>query len=316
VTEQRIHIGSSGLLLVSHLAAYGMAVALETAGESVFVAHDLDSPDLEPLVITSVSLQRVVECVRASARACQRVVDADIAAGRPTIWARATDSKRALEALSAREHLLDELQDASGGGGAILPMRLIAGLGAPVTWGDERTKPSWGATVLDGVAGNSTSDFVRGVLRRTRPVAEHLELDDLRMLWSGSQVGLGEEHADRTGWAPPGTRIHLAHQWLAALGLCQLPVGLTSRAGRTPCSLERDGQPLTVQLPVCPLPVSAPRLRSLLALRELSSRDLGALDRSRLRALGIGSLLRFPRNQASNAKMVAFNFARGEWLEL
>jgi hypothetical protein len=306
---RRLSIGSSGLLMVSHLAAYGLASALEAGGEYAFVGHEAESPELEPFVLTPASPERVVHCVRESAQACREVVDADIGKDRAAIWSRFTDSKRAPLALRAREGLLDRVD---GG----LAARLIAGLGAPVTWGSEKTKPSAGATRLDGVPGNATSDFVRGVLRRTRPAAEQADRAELEEIWSGAEVTLGADHEDRTGWGPPGIRVHLAHQWLAALGLGQLPVGLTTHGGRTPCCFQRPGEPLTVQLPVCSPAASAPRLRALLARSEFASAGVNGPLGARVRALGVPCLVRFQARQASNPNMVAFTFDRGQPLDM
>ncbi|HLH66171.1 MAG TPA: hypothetical protein VKV27_10750 [Solirubrobacteraceae bacterium] len=311
MSTHRLRIGSSGLLLVSHLAAYGLAAALEVGGERAFVGCEADSPELEPFVLTSAPPERAVECVRASALACREVVDADIAKDRPAIWARfVTEKARAPRALQAREQLLDGVQHG-------LSARLVAGLGAPMTWGGEKATPAQGATRLDGVAGNSTSDFVRGVLRRTRPAAEEADRDELLAIWAGDDLLLGAEHKDRTGWGPPGIRVHLAHQWLAALGLGQLPVGLTTRGSRTPCCFKLRGEPLTVQLPVCSPPASAPRLRALLARSELASPELHGPPSARLRALGVPCLVRFQERPAPGRNRAGiFTFARGEPVDL
>jgi hypothetical protein len=303
----------SGLLLVSHLTAYSLGATLEAGGERVFVGHDPDSLELEPRVETRAALGRVLECVRRTAMDCRRVVEADLAPGRPAIWARFTDTERAPAALQLRERLLDEAETS----GAALSARLLAGLGAPAAW-LAKAKPSQGASQLDGVAGNSTSDFVRGVLRRTLSAALDATSDELHALWCESEPPIPDDNdEDKTGWSPPGVRIHPLHQWLAAVGLTQLTVGLSaSGRSRTPCCW-RNGPQRGVRLPIPDAPISMPMLRALLMLPELAGPEVTARDAARLRAIGVAEVLNFRViDQAANPNMVAFRFGRGDRLEL
>jgi hypothetical protein len=307
-----LNVRISGLMLVSHLTAYGLGATLEASGEQAFVGHDPDSLELEPRVETAAAPDRVLECVRRTAMDCQRVVEADLAPGRPAIWARFTDSERAQNALQLREALLDEVETS----GQTISVRLLAGLGAPAAW-LAKAKPSQGASQLDGVAGNSTSDFVRGVLRRTLPTALDATADELRALYASEPPIPNDEAEDKTGWSPPGVRVHPLHQWLAAVGLTQLPVGL-SASGRshTPCCW-RNGQRRGVRLPIPDAPVSMPRLRAVLMLPELAGPEVTARDGARLRALGVAEVLNFQViDQADNPNMVAFRFGRAERVEL
>jgi len=306
---ERLSIGSSGLLLASHLAAYGLASVLDAQGERAFVGHDLKSAEVEPFVLTPAALGRVLECVRCSADVCSDVVNADVNPGQPVLYPRFTKLDRGPDVLAARESLLEGL-DPKGGR---LALHLAAGLGAPVTWGPSRTKPSEGATWLDGVPGNSTSDLVRGLLRRTLPAADALTLQEATALWSGQLRALGDEHRDHTYWAPPEARIHLAHQWLAALGLGVLPVGLRKNGGRTPCCHRGGNGEPRVRLPLFAAPVSLPRLRAVLALAEFSLAQLRWVDRARLRALGVEGVVEMGTlGSSQNRKMLEFRFGRGE----
>jgi hypothetical protein len=215
---------------------------------------------------------------------------------------------RALQALEMREELLDRLESLD----RRLPEALIAGLGAPGAWLADR--PQRGASRLDGVIGNHTSDFVRGVLRRALPAAS-VTGDDVHALWTVTSPPEASED-DKTGWAPPGTQVHLVHQWLAAIGLSQLPVGLAANGpSRTPCYW-RDSDVRGLTLPVLSQPISMPRLRALLQLPALVTPTSSPTAAGRLRALGIHELVSFPLLNRSTRQSVAFSFGRGTRIEL
>lgn len=304
-----IRTPASGRTLVAHLSAYGLASVLDLAGHDAFISHDPDSLELEPIVHTPVSLDEVADVVRAAARDCESIVEADLVPGktgndrRPVIWARATRLDRAQAALSCREALLDEVEDFASG----TPVALVAGLGAPAPWTGD--KPHRGASRLDGVIGNHTSDFVRGALRGARRAAEVVTAE---LLISSADATL-----DKTGWSPPGTRLPLCSQWLAGLGLGLLPVGLDGvAAARTPAVSAT--RPQCVRLPVFAAPVSVPRLRAVLQSVELVAGRGGdePRDAARLRALGVRELARFAKIDESNPQSVRFHFARGEVIRL
>jgi hypothetical protein len=299
----------SGRLLVAHLAAYGLGAALHAAGEPAFIAHDPDALEMDAQVRTPADPETVAACVHATARACQPVIEADLEPNktgndrRPVIWARATRMDRAHQALAMREQLLDGIEERDGGVAA----SLVAALGAPGAWLGER--PQHGASSLDGVIGNHTSDFVRGVLRRTLPAAS-LTADKLDAFYNATEPSAATEN-DRTGWSPPGTQVHPAHQWLAAIGLTQLPVGLAAHGpSRTPCCW-RDTNTRGVNLPVFSQPTSIPRLRALLQAPALVTGSIGSSAAGRLRALGIHELVSFPLLNRSTGQSVAFSFGRG-----
>jgi hypothetical protein len=305
----------SGRLLVSQLAGYGLCLALDSAGERAFVRHDPDSLDLTPQILTTASDQRVTDCVRRTAAECENAIEADLIPGqtgnnrRPVIWARATKLDHADRALRAREELLDELEADR----ARIAAALLAGLGTPATWLGE--KPQRGASQLDGVPGNSTSDFVRGVLRPAVHAARGITDDDLAPLWTATRTPAGIDQ-DKTGWSPPGTHIDLVYQWLAAIGLAQLPVGLVAHGpSRTPTHW-RDAGSRGVTLPVLAAPTSIPRLRALLQRPELTGAIAHPAAAARIRALGIRELVSFPVLNRSNATMVAFSFAKATRIEL
>lgn len=307
-------IPMSGQLLVAHLAAYGLGFALDVAGEAAFVGHD-PSLEMRLHVSTTADLERIAECVRNAAAECEATVWANLPVPKktlewPVIGARATDMERARVALPAREELLDQLEGSS----ARAAPGLLAGLGAPAAWLHTKPpKPQWGASGLDGVPGNSTSDFVRGVLRHALPAAASITADELHGLWMVQEPPSPTDE-DKTGWVPRGNRVQLLHQWLAALGLSLLPVGLSAHGrSRTPSHWrERRG----VTLPVLAAPVSMPRLRALLQLPELGAPVPDPAAAGRLRALGIRELARFAVLTGSNDKMVAFSFARATRLDL
>ena len=300
----------SGLMLVAHLAAYGVGVALDSAGQRAFLGYDPDSLELEPHIETNATADRIAECVRQTTLDCEPIVQADLVPGCPVLWARFTDDQRGPVALQRRETLLDEAEVTRW---ALAP-RLAAGLGAPAAW-LTKGKSSWGASQLDGVAGNSTSDFVRGVLRRTLPVARDATAAQLETLWLASDPP-SPEAPDKTGWAPPGVRVHPLHQWLAAIGLTQLPVALAAaERSRTPCFWRR-GQRRGARLPVSRAPISMPRLRALLQSPELTASELTQAGQARLRALGVEGVLEFPLIDQTTGNMVQFAFGRARWIEL
>lgn len=312
----------SGQLLVAHLAAYGLAAVLDVNGYDVSVAHDRDSLSFEPLVRFDADPAAVVEAVRSSARAAEPVVEADIEPGlsgisrRPVIWARATfqkDRSRSSKVLALRNELVASADERD----ERIVQGLLAGLGASAAWGYGDVKPEHGATALDGVLGNNTSDFVRGVLRRSRGAAASLEPSETMDRWMGSVAPTG---ADKTGWAPSGTIVHPVDQWLAALGLSLLPVAHHhEQASATPgCWRRTRPSRRGVTLPIVSRPVSRSRLRALLALDVLAQAGLDdAAAAARLKRFGIEEVVIFQRVYAAGAgSSVAFTFDRGRRVDL
>jgi hypothetical protein len=292
-------------MLIAHMAALGLGAALDFAGDEAFIGHE-NALELRPQVHTPSSLERIAEVIRGTAESTRSVIDRNLPSSgtgmkeRVAIWSRATAMDRATETLQERERILDAAPPELG-------ESLVAALGSPATWLGER--PHRGATRLDGVMGNSTSDFVRGVLRRTRVAAESADAARLSSL-------LADRHSasdvDKTGWAPDGARVDLLWQWLAAIGLTLLPVGLSSTGfARTPCHNGRHPADAIVTLPVLIDPVSIARLRALLQAPELASGDLGVKDAGRLLALGIDEVLRFGVEDHSTSQSVAFSFRPG-----
>jgi len=324
-----------GHLLVGHLAAYGLAFLLDDAGAEAYVDHDR-SLSFEPRVITTASPDELVEVVRRSAEVAERVVEADIEPGRsgndrrPVIWARASyanDPARARTALTLREELAAEAERE----GRRTVTGLLAGLGASAAWGleteDGIPKPAHGATELDGVLGNHTSDFVRGVLRPARGAAAAATIASTVERWAAPT---GSDQADKTGWAPPGTRVDLIDQWLAASGLALLPVAHRPLArSETPaCWSSRSARRQGVALPVLSSRASVARLRTILAapaltdeagaLQALSGASDGGVDPyGPLRRWGVGEVVVFARTYAPGAgSSVAFTFDRGKRVDV
>jgi len=307
-----------GTLLVSHLAAYGLAFVLNDAGVDVWVGHDADAADFPPQLMADAAIENVVRLVRASADELEDVVEADVKPvrtvneRRAVMWARATNAELAAAAQPARERLrmqADLAQSRTAAG-------LLAGVGVPATWQHGGAKPHRGASRLDGVLGNHTSDFVRGVLRKARAGLDKVEDDELARSWrSGVSPGVD---ADKTGWSPPGTMVDLAHQWLAALGLALVPVGLQANApARTPATW-RDGSTRGVTLPVFTTPVSVARLRAVLGLAALADwrEASGERTAARLRGVGVREIVVFAQVDGSAKSSVAFSFARGRRVDL
>ena len=313
----------SGTLLLAHLAAYGMAVALDAAGVDVFVGHDPRSQSFEPLVTFAGGQNAARAAVSASARQMESIVEHDIEPGstgnerRATIWARRSldrSGERLARVVALRARLVDAADSCSDG----VALGLLAGLGSPLTWGPARLKSSGGATALDGVIGNHTSDFVRGVLRPMRRAAADEACDPF--LAPDAQTS-----PDKTGWAPPGTRVRHVHQWLAALGLSLLPVAHRhTERSRTPACWRRD-RASGVTLPVLKAQCSVARLRALLALRQLAeittSADLEGTAAVQaagvLRSYGIEEVVVFQRRDRTGAgSSVAFDFRAGQRVDL
>jgi hypothetical protein len=306
----------SGHLLLGHLAAYGLAAVLHEGGRDAFVDHDPDSQSFEPRVATDADDEQVVELIRRSAARAQEAVDASDDTGRPVIWARATlksDWAASEGLLSRRQALLEQAER----DGDRVTVGLLAGLGASAAWrqvaAGSQASPADGASALDGVMGNSTSDFVRGVARRSRPVAAEATVEETFGRWSGL---ISIEDEDKTNWGPPGTRAHPVDQWLAALGLGLLPVAhrLGGRSETPCCWGARREQGVT--LPVLGRATSVPRLRALLRHPRLSDKDVDPRAAADLQRFGIRELVRFRRVDGDATSAVVFSFARGERIDL
>lgn len=306
--RRRVTVPYTGRILVSHLAAYGLAVALDRQGLEPFVGHD-GSGEFTPFVEVSCNEAQLAEAISASAAECEAAVETDVEPGRsgndriPAIRARATAEPSARAALAAREDLLDDLERQQES----LALGLLAGLGAPAVWLRTQAKctPHRGATALDGVPYNIGSDIVRGSLRRSLPAARDLTASSMTSLYA-TEAELDEDSDDRTRWSPPGTRVAVVWQWLASVGLTLLPVGLRAdAAARTPGAVPgSDGR---IALPVLDLPVSLPRLHALLLLRDLTDQKDRAAT-ARLQAQGVVEVLEFPRIDASSGTMVSYSF--------
>lgn len=310
-----------GQVLVAQLAAFGLAVVLDSAGIDVHFGHDPDSLRFEPVVHFDASVADAASAVRGSAEVLEALIEADVEpvtsknARRSVIWGRPSfdhGSERGALVLAKRGALAAE----ADGGRQRLASGLLAALGAPALWGPKTVKSSSGATALDGVLGNHTSDFVRGVLRPCR--ADAVEIDEERFRAEVGRATSGQR--DRTNWAPSGTEVELVDQWLAALGLSLLPVAHRQvRRSATPACWS-TGRPTRhgVTLPVLEQPVSLARLRALLALAPLASvcRTAGgapdAEQAGTLRAVGIGEVVTFERQYNPGAgSSVAFAYATG-----
>jgi hypothetical protein len=307
-------IPSSGRLLTTQLAAYGLTLALHADGRLARIGHDASSLECNPLVDTDASPREMASSVVKSALICEVAVEADLVPGAtgndriPVIRARATDQERAMIAFAARERLLDAAEAANG---ALVPA-LLAGLGAPAPWlrdgsATGKPMPGRGATQLDGVPYNIGSDIVRGLLRPALRATKETDADALARLFTAEAM-VPPTDRDRSRWSPDGTKLEPACQWLAGIGLGLLPVGLTSSGrARTPGFWRQPGS-RGISLPVLERPVSVPRLRAILQRPELTAAD-GSRDAARLRALGVSEVVSFEVIDASSGTMVAFSFA-------
>lgn len=325
-----------GDLLVSHLAAYGLAFVLDAAGHAAYVDHVPDSLAFEPRVTTDAPPDEIAMIVRRSADDAEAAVESDIEPGRtgnarrPVIWARASfanEPNRAAVALAMRERLAADAEHA----GQRTVSGLVAGIGASAAWGlameDGIPKPAHGATELDGVIGNNTSDLVRGVLRPARESAAMATAESTVGRWAASIHG---EQADKTGWAPPGTRIDLIDQWLAVCGLALLPVAHRplARSVTPACWSSRVERRQGVSLPILAAPTSVPRLRAVLAQPALADatgaiqalagpRDVPVEAFAPLRRLRVREVVVFARTYAAGAgSSVAFTFDRGRRVDV
>jgi hypothetical protein len=309
-----LRIPSSGRLLTTQLAAYGLTLAIHANGSSAWIGHDASSLECDPLIQTDASPQDVADSITRSARVCEGSIEADLVPGAtgndriPVIRARATDQERATIALAARERLLDAAEAADD----VLTAVLLAGLGAPAPWlrdGSAAAKPmpGRGATQLDGVPYNIGSDIVRGLLRPVLRTTKQTGADALVELFTAETVAPAFDR-DRTWWSPYGTMLAPVCQWLAALGLGMLPVGLTSNGrARTPGFWRQSGG-RGISLPVLQHLSSVPRLRAILQRPELTGAD-GSRDAARLRSLGVSEVISFSVVEAPSKTMVAFSFA-------
>lgn len=322
---ERITFGLSGELLIAHLAAYGTVAVLDSAGIAAFLHHDPDSQSYEPIVEADAAVGEIDTAIRQSAILCEEIVETDIVAGRrgndrrSVIWARASYARDPTEAIPvvARRATLVEAAERQGNQVAL---RVLSGIGALAIWGPRTVRVSEGATALDGVIGNHTSDFVRGVLRPMRAAVAALDGEVV--------AGLGMPAAhdgepDKTGWAPPGTDVAKVHQWLAAIGLSLLPVAHRplGRSVTPACWTTDRPRRHGITLPLIAHPTSLPRLRAVLAtaaLPQITSADQGGdgtsgQAASLLRSFGVEEVAIFERQYQSGAgSSVAFQFRRGQ----
>jgi hypothetical protein len=321
----RYCIPLSGRLLITQLAGYGLATIADSPSAPSYLYHASGSLELDVMVETNLDAAGIAERVRRSAAECEATVEADVEPGLtgnnriPVIRARATDADRAEATLVLRERLLDELE----AGQMWLPMALVAGLGAPGSWlGPSRPgakpRPQDGATRLDGVAMNIGSDIVRGALRPARYVAADCAEDTFAVDFSATGDRDFAEAADRFNWSPPGTPSHPIIQWLAALGLSLLPVGLVADGlSRTPGAWRQQGPSRRgITLPVFDGPVSVARLRAVLQTASLASRVPDARAAAQLKAHGVAAVAAFSVRDSSNDKMVQFSFDSAERCDL
>lgn len=321
-----IEIPYGGDLLLSHLIAFGLAVAVDAENVPVHVHHSQSSLSFEPIVEVSDEFgdAQLARAVRATAVAAELAVETDLAPDkkgndrRSVIWARgsyANDPRQAEEVVKRRAAVVD----AAAARRETALLGVLAGLGAPASWGPDTVKPAHGATALDGVLGNHTSDLVRGVLRPARAAAATL---DAEHLWAGPQTKV---QLDKTGWAPAGTPAPLAHQWLAVLGLALLPVAhRQADRSATPAAWSiRNPRSAGIALPLLSRAASFARVRAVLELRALVEVGKQPLDTllggdadltagAELRSLGVPEIVRFERQDArGQGSSVAFSFRRG-----
>lgn len=314
----------SGELLLAHLISYGLLVALDNAGVAAYLHHPRESLSFTPSIDVGddVDDETIAAAVRATAATAEEVVEADLVAGetgidrRSVIWARGTmknDTSRAGPVVARRGELVGR---AAGIGDRAL-LGVLAGLGAPASWGPDFVKPSHGATALDGVCGNNTSDIVRGVLRPGRSAAAGLEGAEL---WATLQ-GRGKSQLDKSGWAPLRTPAPLAHQWIAVLGLGLFPVAHRPAERSVTPACWPKGKGVTVPLFSRPSTLARARatvgLRSLVSMAAKPGEDGAIVAAAELRAMGILEIVTFEqviaRGQGSS---VAFSFRRGQRIAL
>lgn len=322
-----ITIPYNGELLLAHLMSYGLLVALDAAGVRAYLHHPPRSLSFSPTLDLGDDIddETIAAAVRATAANAEDIVEADLVAGktgndrRSVIWARgsmANEPSQADKVVAARATLVE--RTAVAGDDATLGV--LAGLGTPASWGGD-LKPSSGATALDGVLGNHTSDIVRGVMRPARAAASTLSGDQL---WA-TNPAQGKTQLDKTGWAPSGTAAPLAHQWLAVLGLALLPVAHRPLAQSLTPACWRTIKPTVhgVTLPLLARASSLARVRAVLALKILALVAAEAQDGNRLvaaaelRAIGAPEVVAFERLTArGQGSSVAFSFRRGRRIAL
>lgn len=313
-----------GELLLAHLVSYGLLVALDDAGVAAYLHHPRESLSFTPSIDVGddVDDDTIAAAVRAIATTAESVVEADLVPGktgndrRSVIWARgslASDPSQAGALVKRRGELVESV----GRSRDRALLGVLAGLGAPASWGPDKVKPSHGATALDGVLGNHTSDIVRGVLRPARSAASVL---DGPQLWT-TDPGRGKAQLDKTGWAPPGTQAPLAHQWIAVLGLGMLPVAHRPAQPSVTPAWWSKGRGAT--LPLLARPSTLAKARAVVGLRSLTviagkpnDEDTIAAA-AELRAMGVPEVVTFERLAArGQGSSVAFSFRRGQRIAL
>lgn len=287
MTAAQVRLSATGhLTLFTHAALWGAGAIAAAAGERVRLGW---TGGLQPApVLYGIEAEPLAVLVhdRAVQAADQ---DSWVQAALPHEPARALFSPR-LKVFptsawcawqAAREAHIDRLafQD------AVLDLRMLAGLGEPSSWHEDRGQPrqDHGASRLELQPRNQGSEFVGTRLRALAAAVAQRSIDDVVAGLTGALVrdeGSDSPDSRSAGNLRPPGRTDNALAWAAMWGLANLPVQhLVHTPSRTPTHLPRsrtDGSGDEVRAGHVAVPLwsgrwTIARLRSVLVSQALSA---------------------------------------------
>jgi len=308
---------------LTHFALYGLSAIIEDETAGPVRLHWSDEPNPKPLLHTGLEPGAVATAVHRHAERCAS----------PTSWLaiRIDNEGRETAAFSPRIatpstlsawHRLQGarhtgLDNAAAGSGE-LDLRMIGALGEPAYWPTDRNADS-GASRWEMKTRNRGEEFIGG---RLTPLAEAVSARTPEQILSGltgqtleDETGNNKpESRTGTGFTRPGP-VDNALAWCALWGISQFPIvhhnGAQSGTAATYVPPQR-AYPDFVFLPIPVRPVTLPRLRTVLASRQLQIAataidtpdplDMIAADASRkwLAERFIRALMRFPVRVSDN----------------
>ncbi|GLY70722.1 hypothetical protein [Amycolatopsis taiwanensis] len=324
--------GADQNVLLHHMAFYGLADILDTAGiTGITLAWDGARP-----VISADHLdpETVEETVRAHIERRRPWVTSTTGPDRRAVMSPRLTVFKSDEAWKqhqiAREQILDELTTSQGWS----DLRYLAALGEPCYWRftprQERLQDD-AASRLEMQPRNRGSEFVGNRLRpltekvpRRRPGQIAAGLDGSNVI---DELGGKPDSVSATGLTTPGP-VDNALVWCALWGIGQMPLALrTDRAALTSGHLGRSRREW-FYVPVWNRPWRPARLRSILAseqLRQAAATGIehtaidelaGRAATSWLRTRGVVGVLRFPIRRFGSDNAPERRALRGEAIPL
>jgi CRISPR-associated protein Csb3 len=294
-------LGGAATSALTHFAMYGLANILESeCGRSVRIYWRDSNEPTARVAVDGIDEEQVAAAVHQHADRCtsdeswmRARIDhggrADTAAFSPRIKIASDDDEwEALQQI--RREFIDKLVHAS----SLLDLAMIGGLGEPAYWRFDKKdrRPDHGSSRWEMKARNKGEEFVgQRLLPLAKAVAARNPVANLDGLTGGrlcDELGAGNPRSSQTstGFTQPGP-VDCAVAWCALWGIVDFPLAHhVSALSVTPAAFPVTVlHPKFMVLPVVTRPVTAARMRSLLAsgaLRVLAEQQTGVSDRDPL----------------------------------